>query len=444
MSIALAFGRFLAESATAPLPDEVLHHAARALVDWSGAMIAGWSLPVMGPVRAAVADDLGHGRSTVYGTPQDKVPARTAALLNGTASHAIELDDIYAPGLYHPGCPTIAAALAVAEAEGATGAELLRAIVLGYEVGNRIAEAVQPDHYRYWHTTGTVGCMGAAAAAASLLKLDAQKCAHALSAATTFASGLQQAFRSEAMLKPLHAGRAAEAGVFAANAARHGLTGEPEIFEGPAGFGAAMSHDVDWDRAVAALGQDWTICRMTQKIHACCGHTFAAVDAALALRSQIDDLAAVRRIEVETYPVAIDVAGNAAPTTPYEAKFSIAFCVATALAHGQVGTEAFTDERVAEQPLRRLMDKVEAKGSERFREAFPAMRGAEIALHLADGRVLRHHQPTRVGSPQYPSTDADLSAKFRTLAGPTFGERTDTVLAGLWAMAGGAQARLPG
>ena len=83
------------------------------------------------------------------------------------------------------------------------------------------------------------------------------------------------------------------------------------------------------------------------------------------------------------------------------------------------------------------MDKVEVTGSERFREAFPAMRGAEIALHLADGRVLRHHQPTRVGSPQYPSTDADLSAKFRTLAGPTFGERTDTVLAGLWAMAGG-------
>lgn len=442
MSVARAFGRFLAEASSAPLPDAVMNHAARALVDWSGAMFAGWALPVMRPVRAAVAEELGHGRSTVYGPVPGTAPARTAALLNGAASHAIELDDIYAPGLYHPGCPTISAALAVAEAEGASGAELLRAIALGYEVGNVIAEAVQPDHYRYWHTTGTVGCMGAAAAAAVLLRLTTDQAAHALSASTTFAAGLQQAFRSEAMLKPLHAGRAAEAGVFAASAARHGLTGEPAIFEGPAGFGAAMSRDVDWDRAVAALGQNWTIARMTQKIHACCGHTFAAVDCALALRPQVTDLSTVRRIEVETYPVAIDVAGNAAPATPYEAKFSIAFCVATALAHGQVGVDAFTDGRVAEPALRTLMDTVEATGSPRFEEAFPAMRGAEIAIHLADGKVLRHHQPTRVGSPHYPCTDADLSTKFRGLADPILGSRTDTVLAGLWAMQDAGQARL--
>ncbi|WIW89428.1 MmgE/PrpD family protein [Sphingobium sp. V4] len=442
MSVAAALGRFVARSANIPAPGEVVRYSTRALVDWSGAMIAGWTEPAMVPIRAAVADELGQGASTVFGRGSTRAPPRTAALLNGSASHAIEMDDIYAPGLYHPGSPTIASALAVAEAVGATGADLLRAIAIGYEVGNRIAEAIQPEHYRFWHTTGTVGCMGASAAAAALLKLDEGQCGHAIAASATFAAGLQQAFRSEAMLKPLHAGRAAEAGVFAAMAASHGLSGEPAIFEGAAGFGAATSRNVEWGGAIAALGSPWTICRMTQKIHACCGHAFAPIDGALALRGLAGPVSGIRNIRIETYPVAVDVAGNMGPTTPYEAKFSIGFCVATALVFGEVGPAAFTFERLADPALRALRGRVTLTRSSRFEAEFPAMRGAAIEIETADGRRLRHDQPTRLGSPEFPVTDEQLSDKFRRLAGATLGDLTDSVLDGLWTTAQGPRAGL--
>ena len=132
--------------------------------------------------------------------------------------------------------------------------------------------------------------------------------------------------------------------------------------------------------------------------------------------------------------MALEVAGNPDPATAYEAKFAIGFCVATALVHGHAGPEDFTAERVAEPALRALAAKVSVTASARFAVAFPALRGAEIVIHRADGQTLRHHQPTRVGSPEYPSTDADISSKFMQLARPVHGARTEAVLRDLWAM----------
>src|SRR5438552_13113072 len=139
-------------------------------------------------------------------------------------------------------------------------------------------------HYKYWHNTGTIGCFGAAGAAAELLGLDAKRFAHALATAATFSSGLQQAFRMDSMSKPLHAGRAAESGVTAALAAGEGVTGSHDVLEGEAGFGRAMGDNPDWEKALAGLGRDFHLTRMTFKYHACCGHTFAAIDGTLALQ----------------------------------------------------------------------------------------------------------------------------------------------------------------
>ncbi len=196
---------------------------------------------------------------------------------------------------------------------------------------DRIAAAIQPAHYTYWHTTGTVGTIRAAAAGAEILGLDAERFAHALATATTMTAGLQQAFRSEAMGKPLHAGHAAEAGLLAAMAAAHGFTGAFDVLDGEAGFGAAMARNPDWDRVVEQLGRPWGITQTTVKNHSCCGHTFAAVDAALALRNGVRVPEEVREIRVATYGTAIKVAGNPDPRTPFEAKFSTAYCVAAAL-----------------------------------------------------------------------------------------------------------------
>ncbi|MBX6370098.1 MAG: MmgE/PrpD family protein, partial [Rhodospirillales bacterium] len=220
------------------LPDGVVHHAKRALLDWFAALLPGTREAAAAILRESLADELGTGDAEIYGLGR-RGPLRAAALVNGVTSHIVEFDDIFRDGLYHPGCPTVAAALAAAQAKGASGERLLRAIVVGYEISTRIAVAVVPAHYRYWHTTGTVGTFGAAAAVSTVLGLDQSQMAHALATAATMAAGLQQAFRSDAMSKPLHAGHAAEAGALAAMLAAKGFTGALDVLEGEAGFGAA-------------------------------------------------------------------------------------------------------------------------------------------------------------------------------------------------------------
>src|SRR5436853_1518311 len=262
-----------------PIADEVTHHARRAVIDWHAALYPGLIVPPATLLkRAFTADD-----------------ARTVALIHGSAAHTVEVDDIYRDGIYHPGAPTIAAAHAL----GFERPNFLRAVIVGYEISTRIGALMGRAHYRYWHNTGTIGCFGAAAAAAELLQLDERQFAHALATVATFAAALQQAFRMDSMSKPLHAGRAAQAGVTAALAAREGVTGSLAILDGEAGFGRAMGDNPDWERAIAGLGRDFHITRMTFKNHACCGHTFAAIDGALALKERMRlRPAGIERIEV--------------------------------------------------------------------------------------------------------------------------------------------------
>src|SRR5690606_30856582 len=142
------------------------------------------------------------------------------------------------------------------------------------EVSTRIGEAIMPSHYKYWHTTGTVGTLGAAAAVATVLGCNREQLMHAIGNAGTFAAGLQQAFRSEAMGQPLDGGPAAEAGALAALGAWKGVTGVPDILEGEVGLGNAMSVKPDWSKATRELGADYHVTRVTFKNHGCCGHTF--------------------------------------------------------------------------------------------------------------------------------------------------------------------------
>lgn len=423
---AVALGR-------APLPDQVAHHAKRALVDWTAATVPGG---VMAPARmlaAALAGNLQTGHAALIPSGR-RADLRTAALINGTAAHTAEVDDIFRDGVYHPGAPTIAAALAAAQDRGRSGAQLLTAIVVGFELGTRVAATVQPAHYRFWHTTGTVGTLGAAAAVASVLELDEERFAHAVATATTMAAGLQQAFRSDAMSKPLHAGHAAEAGALAALAAAEGFTGALDILEGDAGFGAAMSDAPDWSGAFDDLGQVFNVTRMTFKNHACCGHTFAAIDGTLRLRAEhglaADDVAAV---EVQTYRTAIEVAGNPDPRTAFEAQFSIPYCVAAALRLGSVRLDAFTAERLSDPALRDLLGRVTTTVDPQLDQAFPRQRGARVRITTRDGIVHETLMPTRKGDPDMPLSDAELSDKYFELVTPQLGTEAAAALADrLW------------
>ena len=432
-TIAETLAAYAERELTAPLSDHVRHHARRALIDWFAALLPGALLAPATMLVEGLADEIGHGGAIVYGR---NLPAslRAAALINATASHTIEFDDIFRDAVYHPGCPVIGAALAAAQAKGADGEALLRAIVVGYEVSTRIGVAVQPSHYRFWHTTGTIGTFGAAAAVASILKLDAGRTAHAIANAGTFAAALQQAFRSDAMSKPLHAGHAADAGAMAALGAAKGVTGALDVLEGEAGFGAAMSTNADWSKATDGLGTRYNITQMTFKNHGCCGHAFAAIDGALALqRAHGFSHDQVARITVGGYRATLEVTGRNQVATAFEGRFSTPFTVATALVHGNVRLAAFEPARLADPATQALMAKTTVVLDPGCDAAFPGARSAIVTIELADGRTLRHHQTTRHGDPDDPLTDAELTDKFHELATPAIGRAAaETLLAQLW------------
>jgi 2-methylcitrate dehydratase PrpD len=416
-----------------PLPQAVLHHAKRAIIDWCAALMPGGQLPPATLLTEALAEDLGRGPARLYPSGE-RATLRAAALINGTASHTVEFDDIFRDAIYHPGCPVIAAALAAAQAQRSSGELLLRAIVVGYEISTRIGVALGPAHYRYWHTTGTVGGFGAAAAVGTVLQLDRRQLAHALATVGTFAAGLQQAFRSDSMSKPLHAGRAAEAGALAALAAARGVTGTEDILEGERGLGNATSGSCNWHAATEGLGSQYNITQITLKNHGCCGHTFAAIDGILALRRAHElQPSMVDRIEVATYRTALDVTGNARPQTAFEAKFSLPYVVCTALVHGSVRLDAFSVTRLNDPETRRLMSRVKLRVDPDLDSRFPGQRAAHVSVLTVDGRELEYTQPTRRGDPDAPLSDHDLNSKYSELAGPVLGpELAGRLLESLW------------
>jgi 2-methylcitrate dehydratase PrpD len=425
------FAAWVERSRGEPMRPEVVHHAKRAVIDWYAAVLPGAVVPPATLLEKAFADELGHGKSfLVMGT---KANPRLAALINGAAAHTVEVDDIYRDGIYHPGAPTIPAALALAQARGATGEQFLGAVVVGYEISTRIGAAMGRAHYKYWHNTGTIGVFGACAAAAEILGLDAKRFAHALATVTTFAAGLQQAFRHESMSKPLHAGHAAEAGVTAALAAREGVTGSLDVIEGEAGFGRAMGDGPDWQKALESLGREFNICRMTFKNHTCCGHTFAAIDGALALKEKMGVAANdIERVSVGTYKAALEVAGYEQPKSAAEGRFSLRYVVATALTHGSVRLAAFEPERLGNASTRALMERISLSVDPELDSQFPKRRAARVTI-VAGGRSGEHLQPTRIGDPEAPLSDAQLEAKYLELAAPVLGEaKARALLARLW------------
>ena len=412
-----AIDRFARFAVTLAPPAETLTAAELVTLDWFGAAIAG-SAEMPASALRRILPDQGSARLVPHGTSDP----RTAALINGTASHIVEVDDIYRSGLYHPGVVTIPAALAVADAHNISGIQFLCAVIAGYEVSNRIARAVNPAHYRYWHTTATVGHFGASVAASVALGLTAKQTAHAMASAATFAAGLRQAFTSDAMSKPLHAGRAAEAGVLAALAAQEGVTGVSEMLDGPRGFGVAMSGDVDWERATESLGDEWTINATTPKAHACCGHSFAALDAIRELMTRhavkADQISAIR---VRTYKAALEICGNANTISAAEGRFSLPWCASAMVHLGGVTPAAFTPDALSDRDMRALASRVILELDPEAEARFPDARSATVAIELTDGRSFSHHRPTRKGDPDDPMTSAEIARKFMELAAPVIG-----------------------
>jgi 2-methylcitrate dehydratase PrpD len=211
------------------------------------------------------------------------------------------------------------------------------------------------------------------------------------------------------------------------------VTGSLDVMEGEAGYGRAMGDAPDWQKALSTLGRDFHITRMTFKNHGCCGHTFAAIDGALALKKRMNIQAAdVEGVEVATYKAALEVAGYETLRTPAEARFSLKYVVATALTHGNVRLAAFEAARMEDPATREVMKKVSVSLDPELDAAFPGQRAARVAIR-ARGRREELLQPTRKGDPDMPLTDDEVGEKFLELAAPVIGAaKAREQLAKLW------------
>ena len=414
--------RCLAEflAAAKHLPEETVEHARRAVLDWLGSALAGSIEP---PARMAqrVAASFGEAnQATIFSAR--RASAAAAAFANGVASHILEFDDVHKGSTLHAGAAVIPAALAVAEREHSSGREFLLAVALGYEAALRVGEAVNPSHYYYWHPTGTAATFGAAAAAGALLKLDAGQMQNALGSAGTQAAGLWEFNADGAMSKHLHPGKAALNGILAADLVREGFTGASRILEGERGFFRAMSQSHDGTRITGGLGEHWKIAENCYKLHSCCGHTHTAIDVALELRP-FHEIAA---IEIETYGPGFEIVKEMHPRTPYQAKFSLAYCVAAALAEGRVGLEQFSEERfgaagVREAKIAALLDRTRVTVAPDLTAKYPAAWPARISIKLTNGSTLRGASDFPRGNPENPVSTEVLEEKFAALVTPRFG-----------------------
>jgi 2-methylcitrate dehydratase PrpD len=330
------------------------------------------------------------------------------AFLFGGLCHILELDDLHRASVTHPGSVVVPAAWAMADHHDLRGRDFLRAILAGYETCTRAGMAAGPRHYKVWHATSTCGPFGAAMAAAELLELNEDACVWALGNAGTQSSGLWEFLPSASMSKHLHTARAAQSGVIAALLAREGFTGPGTIFEGERGFFRGMCPDPRPEAIQARPDAPWEITRDSVKPWPCCRHTHPAIDAALAIHSQIGGKA-IGKVSVRTYQVALDICDHALPDNAYAAKFSLQHCVATALSKGVVIRSSFDDDRRLE--VRELAGKVQLGVSEPLNAAYPQAWGAEVEVETADGRLLRELRPHCKGDPENPMSEEEIVAK---------------------------------
>ncbi|MHA6965135.1 MmgE/PrpD family protein [Zobellella denitrificans] len=421
----LALASAAAEWQHRDLVPEVEWATRRAILDWFATTLPGCVLAPATLLTNAFSASRGNGGAICY-VDGLTGSARHAAMINATASHTVEFDDIFKDGGYHPGSPTIAAALAVAQEEGATLEQLHRAIIGGYETGCRLSLAIQPSHYHYWHTTATVGTMGAAVATAMLKGCSVEGIAHAIALASSFAGGHQQNLQGEGMAKAMHPGHAADAGILAGTAAAHGITGSLDSLHATNGYAAATSISTgNWSAALDGIGLWTPITRMTVKNHGCCGHIFPALDGLrLMLEKELFALDTIQSIHIQGYNATHRMCDRPSPQSAQEARFSIQYCVAALLLLGAVRLEAFHPDTLCRGDIRALMEKITVTEDPELTAEYPKKRMARIRVVLSTGEEFQHFQKTRKGDPENPLSDDELIAKYHELASSVLSQQT--------------------
>jgi 2-methylcitrate dehydratase PrpD len=356
LGLTARLGSFIAGTDAKKIPDEAFEHAKVAFLDWVAVTLAGKDDPLVQKLIHYANTMGGNEQATILGHGMKKSISQ-AALINGSASHALDYDDTLASFLGHPSVTLFPSLLALGEWQEKSGEEFLAAYLIGLQVGITVAQCAGMEHYMAgWHGTSTIGHLASAAGCAWLLGLDAKHSAYALGLGATQSSGLKRVFGT--MCKPFHAGRSSQAGLMSALLAQQGFTSAEDVLEGPHGFFQVLQGNGNEEPA-ARLGKEWGVEDLSQKYHASCHATHSPLEATLAIvEKEKVPLEEIETIHVQSSQLALDAAGKKEASTGLEGKFCIPYCVANALVTGQTGTQAFTDEKVRDPGVRGLMEKI--------------------------------------------------------------------------------------
>lgn len=409
-SVSEKLSDFVLSTGYRDIPAEVVAMAKKCILDFVGVSLAGSAHQIAEIVREYLICFSGKSEATVIGSGA-KTSSLNAAFLNGIIGHSLDYDDVLVPapggGGPHVTAAVFPASLAVCEAEGLSGKDLIAAYILGCEVTYRVGRGVDPTHYLAgWHTTSTEGVFGATVAAGKLLDLNYNEMVHALGISGSLASGLRENFGT--MTKFIHPGQAAENGIKSAFLAKLGFTSSRTIFEGVAGFCNVLSTNSRPDQIATKLGDPYGLLKTRLKLYPACGAAHSAIDAAINIRRR-HELADenIETISITANPYVSKVLTYDKPTTGNQGKFSLPFCLAVAMKKGAVTLHDFTDETVKDPSLTGLMRKITVRYKHEISHPKVILR-----VRTRNGREYEERVNTPKGGSEYPLSFEERRRKY--------------------------------
>lgn len=390
--------------------------AKRCMLDYLGVTLAGSiMLKKKGNNLLKFLGEL-NGESQAIGFDK-KTSIENAVFLNGLSAHVAELDDGVISGIVHPGSPIFSALIPIAERERVNGSQLLSGIIIGYEAAVRISDTIQPSHKkRGFHGTGTCGAIGAAIGIASMLGFSKQEMKASLSAACISAAGSLKVLEDNSELKPYNVGRAAQAGLVAANFARAGFNVPEDVLLGKTGFLSMMSNEYD-ETFLKKKYKDSSIERVYVKPYAACRYCHPSIDAVLSLKQKYEiGNEDIESIKVDTYFWAVSKHDHTEIEGISSAKMSIPFSIAVSLETGKAGIDEFSIANISNKKIATLTKKVYVSSNETLTKLFPQKSPARLELTMKDGTKYIESVDYPKGEPENPLTDKELIEKFLYLA----------------------------
>lgn len=442
-SVTERLATFATELRVEGIPDHVRDDARWRVMDTIGVALVGSRMDFSESVRTVFAGMAGAEEATALGM-SGLIPAAHAAFVNAAAAHGPDYDDTHSVAMVHIGCLAVPAALAMAERAGASGSQMLTALVAGGEIGLRVAAAAPHRfHMRGYHATGVVGPFVAAAVTGSILRFDPGRVADALGLAGSQAAGLLVGLHDGSWVKRLHPAWTVQAGITAGLLAERGFLGPRRVLESPWGLYGVLLHGepetTDSEAVVAELGERWLLPATTYKPYSCGAWNHSSMDAVRSImESEGLGHEDISRVEAQLPPEGIPVVceprqAKIHPATPYHMKFSLPYSTAILAVRGHADIDDYGDDVFADPAIRDLAARIECAPDPALSpEGFPA----RVILHTRDGRRFEKIVPAQRGGPGNPMTPDDHRAKFRSNAEPSLGSSRTAqvmdVIEGLW------------